>query len=80
MYVPNSSDKKKGLNYTFGASTMIINGGIECTTSNRREHAGSLSRIEYYKQFLNYFGLKAETGLGCATMKPFDAHSSSSYP
>ena len=78
MYVPNASDKKNGLYQSFGASTMIINGGLEC--SKHKETAGSESRIEYFKQFLTYFGLKAEKGLGCANMKPFDANSSSSYP
>ena len=34
LYVPNTSDVSRGLGAIFGASTMIINGGLECTTED----------------------------------------------
>jgi len=34
LYVPNTFDSGRGLGPFFGASTMIINGGLECTTAD----------------------------------------------
>lgn len=80
LYVPNAHDEANGLGPHFGASTMVINGGLECTTSTGIENWNSQKRINYYTEFLNYFGLPAESNMGCATMKPFDTNSSSNYP
>jgi len=80
LYVPNAADLLNGLGSVFGAATMIINGGLECTTASGEENSNSEKRMEYYQAFLNYFGLPEETGLGCATMQPFSTTSSSNYP
>lgn len=80
LYYPNVADVASGLGSVFGSATMIINGGLECTTESGEENSNSLKRIEYYKAFLSYFGLPEETGLGCATMQPFSTSSSSNYP
>lgn len=56
---------------------MIINGGLECTTTYKTENSSALKREGYYSKFLEYFGLPAESGLTCATMQPFDAESAS---
>ena len=48
LYVPSASDVTKGLGPSFGASTMVINGGLECTTDDGTENANSLMRMEYH--------------------------------
>jgi len=52
MYVPNASDVAAGLGSNFGSATMVINGGLECTTEDGDENPNSEYRIEYYKEFL----------------------------
>jgi hypothetical protein len=44
---PNSADMASGNQAGFGATTNIINGGIEC--GKGAESAGSLNRIAYFK-------------------------------
>ena len=68
LYEPNASDKQRGLGAIFGSATMVINGGLECTTDDGKENENSQYRSEYFTAFLNYFGLPEEDGLGCATM------------
>lgn len=68
IYQPNSYDQKRGLGANFGSTIMIINGGLECTTSNKQENAGAAKRESHYSNFLEYFGLPAETGKTCATI------------
>lgn len=80
LYVPNAADVTGGLGAIFGSATMVINGGLECTTESGEENENSQKRMEYYQAFLTYFGLPQENGLGCATMEPFSTESSSSYP
>ena len=79
LYVPNASDLTAGLRDTFGSATMVINGGLECTTKSGKEHPSSKKRMAYYKAFLGFFKLPAEKGLGCAKMQPFSTESSSNY-
>jgi len=80
LYAPNALDDVAGLGAIFGSATMVINGGLECTTESGEEHESSVARATYYSAFLNYFGLPAEEGLGCATMQPFSTDSSSNFP
>jgi len=80
LYVPNGADVAEGRGAIFGSATMVINGGLECTTESGEENENSQKRMEYYQAFLTYFGLPQENGLGCATMEPFSTESSSSYP
>ena len=48
LYVPNASDLAAGLGDTFGSATMVINGGLECTTESGEENPNSEKRLEYY--------------------------------
>ncbi len=79
-FVPNAFDLSQGLNSVFGATTMVINGGLECTTEDGEESFGAKQRMSHYQAFLEYFGLPEESGLGCAAMGPFADESSSNYP
>jgi len=67
---PNEEDKKNKLEPGFGATIMIINGGIECGHGYEKPQA--TNRQEYYKKLAEY--LKVDiTGeeLSCAHMKSF---------
>lgn len=48
LYVPNASDLAAGLGDIFGSATMVINGGLECTTKSGEENPNSEKRMEYY--------------------------------
>jgi len=63
FYEPNAIDQSKNLGATFGTTTNIINGGIEC--GQNPENSKSRSRGEYYSKWLEFFGMPAEEGLGC---------------
>ena len=45
LYVPNDADVEAGLGSIFGSATMVINGGLECTTESGEENDMSLRRI-----------------------------------
>lgn len=55
---PTAADDAAGFGPYFGVTTNIINGGQECGRNS--EDARSQHRIDYYKEFLTYFGLPAE--------------------
>merc|ERR1711962_6868 len=67
---PNKEDKKNKLEPGFGATIMIINGGIECGHGYEKPQA--LNRQKYYRNFAKYFKLDI-TGeqLSCAHMDKF---------
>ena len=50
---PNEGDRKNKLEPGFGATIMIINGGIECGHGYEKPQA--TNRQEYYKQLAKYF-------------------------
>lgn len=77
LYEPNAYDVSAGLGPNFGSTIMIINGGLECTTEDHEENSNALLREGYYAQYLEYFGLPAETELTCALMQPFTTESAS---
>ena len=77
QYIPNEHDISQGLDSIFGATTMVINGGIECSAGE--ENDGALDRANYYAHLLDYFNIPTEIGTGCATMKAFSTDSSSAY-
>lgn len=68
---PNAIDAAQGIKPGFGASTNIINGGIEC--GQITEKPQSVNRIAYYRQHAASLGVPigANEELGCATQKPF---------
>lgn len=73
---PNASDIKDGRVPGFGATTMIINGGVECGGSV--EVAQSVNRMKYYRKFAKalHVPVGSNEKLGCAGMKTFDERSS----
>lgn len=70
---PNANDIANGLTAGFGATTEIINGGLEC--GQGVEVAQSLNRISYYENFADYLGavIPENEVLGCKDMQAFDA-------
>lgn len=68
---PNAQDTQAKLVAGFGATTHIINGGIECGSGTEKPQ--SVNRIEYYRQHANYLNvpIAADEVLGCKDMKPF---------
>jgi len=70
-WVPNEEDKKNKLEPGFGATIMIINGGIECGHGSEKPQA--VNRQEYYRHFAEYFKVDISgEELSCAHMKPFN--------
>ena len=53
---PNKSDKKNKLEPGFGATIMIINGGIECGHGSEKPQA--LHRQAYYRKFAEYLKVR----------------------
>ena len=49
---PNKEDVKRKLEPGFGATIMIINGGIECGHGYEKPQA--TNRQKYYKEFAKY--------------------------
>ena len=79
-WVPNAADTAAGLTASFGATTMIINGGVECSSGS--DVPQSLNRQSYYKSFAAALGVPVPAGekLGCATTQPFNNSGSGSVP
>ena len=48
LFVPNDYDTEQGLGSYFGATTMIINGGLECSDFAEVENEDSQMRISHY--------------------------------
>lgn len=68
---PNAADTAAGIKPGFGATTNIINGGIEC--GQGAEKPQSVNRIAYYKAHAAALNVPigANEELGCANQKPF---------
>ncbi|TQV81058.1 glycoside hydrolase family 19 protein [Aliikangiella coralliicola] len=73
-WTPNAHDLSLGITAGFGATTNIINGGIECGTANGQEKAQSKNRIAYYKKHAAALNvpIAADEQLGCANQGRFD--------
>jgi chitodextrinase len=71
FWQPNDHDIAAGILPGFGATTLIINGGIECGGGS--EHAASANRIIYFQAFTSEDGLNVDQGanLGCAGYNSF---------
>ncbi|WP_018693791.1 glycoside hydrolase family 19 protein [Algicola sagamiensis] len=68
---PNDHDQANGILPGFGATTNIINGGIECGSGS--ESPQSTNRIAYYKAHAKNLGVDISgESLGCADQKRFD--------
>jgi len=80
-WIPNSEDRRNGIEPGFGATINIINGGLECNTKDGRESKQALNRIAYYKQFAWYLYVDIEDEtLGCAKQQQFTAGGSGALP
>lgn len=68
---PNAVDTAAGIKPGFGATTNVINGGIEC--GQGAEKPQSVNRIEYYKQHAAALGvpIAASEELGCKSQGRF---------
>ena len=80
-WVPNTADRRNGINPGFGATINIINGGIECNKPGGRETKQSLNRADYYKQFAWYLYVDYEAeDLGCAHQGKFSQEGAGALP
>jgi len=61
FFEPNSNDEAVNIAATFGSTTNIINGGLECGNGSTKAR----DRGEYYLKWLDFFNLPAETGIDC---------------
>lgn len=77
---PNDHDLANGLSPGFGATTQIINGGIEC--GGTTEHIQSQNRIDYYLEFAEHLNVPVpdDEVLGCANMQRFDSSGAAALP
>jgi len=72
-WTPNQQDRASGLEPGFGASTMVINGGLECGASPSNP-TGAANRARYYKGFANRLGVDASREkLDCKDSRSFSA-------
>ena len=62
FFEPKDNDHAANIGANFGSTTNIINGGLECGNGSSMAE----SRGEYYLEWLNFFGLPAESDIGCA--------------
>jgi len=66
---PNAHDQSLGIKPGFGATTNVINGGIEC--GHAYEKPQSINRIAYYKAHAEILGVEISSNeeLGCKSSK-----------
>ena len=75
-WMPNQSDSASGLKPGFGASTMVINGGVECGPSPSNP-SGAAKRARYYKGFAKRLGLDVfREKLDCKESRSFPSSGS----
>ena len=67
---PNKGDMKNRLEPGFGATIMIINGGIECGHGSEKPQA--LHRQAYYRKFAEYFKVNCFTTLKLVVQNGLD--------
>ena len=73
---PNAADSAANLQSSFGTTTMIINGALECGSSPSNPTAAG-KRATYYKNFASRLGVDI-TGenLLCSSLSPFSSEGS----
>ena len=68
---PNAQDSAAGLQPGFGATTMVINGGLECGASPSNP-TGAANRERYYREFSAKLGVDIRgEKLGCRDSQAF---------
>ena len=76
LFIPGERDINDGITVGFGATTNIINGGIECNTQGD-EFIKSDKRIKYFKNWMGILGVSESEdhfmteNLGCSHMGQF---------
>ncbi len=73
---PNEYDESLGISAGFGATTNVINGGIEC--GHGYEKPQSVNRIDYYRNHASALNvpISDEESLGCKDQKRFNTNGS----
>merc|ERR1712012_1509437 len=70
-WTPNRQDRANCLEQGFGATTMVVNGALECGSSPSNP-TGAANRAKFYRRFAKRFGLDISgEKLGCKDSKPF---------
>jgi basic endochitinase B len=69
LFEPNAIDDAAGITDTFGATTLVINGSIECGRGQPTQQA--TNRAEYFTYYLSLFDMPEQSGLGCENMQQF---------
>jgi hypothetical protein len=69
LFEPNAIDDAAGITDTFGATTLVINGMIECGKGWPTQQA--TNRAEYFTYYLSLFDMPVQSGLGCENMQRF---------
>ncbi|BBN09524.1 basic endochitinase B [Marchantia polymorpha subsp. ruderalis] len=69
---PSSSDSADGRTATFGMTTVIINGGLECGSGASNPERNT-ERVSLFNSMSSAFGVSPGSGLSCASMKPYSA-------
>ncbi|KAF4659307.1 hypothetical protein FOL47_007634 [Perkinsus chesapeaki] len=65
---PTAADEDGGRYPGFGVTTLIINGGLECSNP---QDPRALNRIAYYSNFTAHFKVQPGDHLSCGGMRPF---------
>ncbi len=73
---PNAHDESLGISPGFGATTNVINGGIEC--GHGYEKPQSVNRVDYYRNHTAALNVPIDNNeeLGCKDQKRFDTQGS----
>ncbi|KAG6545340.1 hypothetical protein Mapa_013189 [Marchantia paleacea] len=69
-WTPSASDSSTGRTATFGMTTVIINGGLECG-SGASNPSGNTSRMNLFSTMCSTFGVSPGSGTSCASMQPY---------
>lgn len=70
-WTPSANDVANGRTATFGMTTLIINGGLECGPGASNQ-SGNLSRQNYYISICGQLNVDSPGGgTSCAAMRPY---------
>ena len=64
---PSSADKAAGRLPGFGTVTNVVNGGIECGSTNAQQS----DRIAYFQRYVGLFGTDTGPNLSCSSSQHF---------
>ena len=75
-FEPNTEDEDVGIMGGFGTTINIINGADECGFPS----VSANNRVEWYEDFLDYFGISDDEDLDCEEEGDFPAGGAASVP